>query len=130
MKVLGLYEWSGCNPLPPELWLLPSSFPFSPGKPEILFLVKRKSNVFLLLAETNYYITTHMFPARIWSFMRNFYAPVSYLYGKKFVGPVTELILSLRDEIYTQPYDKIDWNKARHLCFKVSHSYTCAHWYC
>ncbi|XWS15968.1 hypothetical protein CRYUN_Cryun34aG0047100 [Craigia yunnanensis] len=86
LSVLGLYEWSGCNPMPPELWLLPSYFPFT--------------------------------PARIWSFMRNFYAPLSYLYGKKSVGPITELILSLRDEIYTQPYDKIDWNKARHLCSK------------
>ncbi|XVE51617.1 hypothetical protein DITRI_Ditri02bG0056200 [Diplodiscus trichospermus] len=86
LSVLGLYEWSGVNPMPPELWLLPSYLPFS--------------------------------PARIWSFMRNFYAPLSYLYGKKCVGPITELILSLRDEIYTQPYDKIDWNKARHLCSK------------
>ncbi|WRX26499.1 Squalene cyclase [Theobroma cacao] len=91
--VLGLYEWSGCNPMPPELWLLPSYFPFS--------------------------------PARLWSFMRNFYAPMSYLYGKKFVGPITELILSLREEIYIQPYEKIDWNKARHSCLKedVYHPY-------
>ncbi|XP_021294248.1 beta-amyrin synthase-like [Herrania umbratica] len=86
LSVLGLCEWSGCNPMPPELWLLPSYFPFS--------------------------------PARLWSFMRNFYAPMSYLYGKKFVGPITELILSLRDEIYIQPYEKIDWNKARHSCLK------------
>ncbi|XVF27320.1 hypothetical protein REPUB_Repub14bG0097000 [Reevesia pubescens] len=86
LSVLGLYEWSGCNPMPPELWLLPSYFPFAPG--------------------------------RLWSFMRNFYAPLCYLYGKKFVGPITELILSLRNEIYTQPYHKIDWNKARHLCSK------------
>ncbi|KAL4388780.1 hypothetical protein GQ457_09G003800 [Hibiscus cannabinus] len=86
LSVLGLYEWSGCNPMPPELWLLPSYLPFG--------------------------------PARLWSFMRNFFAPLSYLYGKKFVGPINDLIVSLRDEIYTQPYDKIDWNKARHLCSK------------
>ncbi|GMI93564.1 camelliol C synthase 1 [Hibiscus trionum] len=86
LSVLGLYEWSGCNPMPPELWLLPSYLPLG--------------------------------PARLWSFMRNFFAPLSYLYGKKFVGPMNDLIVSLRDEIYTQPYDKIDWNKARHLCSK------------
>ncbi|EOY27693.1 Beta-Amyrin Synthase, putative [Theobroma cacao] len=67
----------------------------------------------------------YLCPARLWSFMRNFYAPMSYLYGKKFVGPITELILSLREEIYIQPYEKIDWNKARHSCLKedVYHPY-------
>ncbi|KAB2060807.1 hypothetical protein ES319_A10G044200v1 [Gossypium barbadense] len=84
LSVLGLYEWSGCNPMPPELWLLPSYLPLG--------------------------------PARLWSYMRNFFAPLSYLYGKKFVGPISELIVSLRDEIYNQSYDTIDWNKARHLC--------------
>jgi len=31
-QVLGAYEWSGNNPLPPELWLLPYSLPFHPGR--------------------------------------------------------------------------------------------------
>ncbi|KAH0993595.1 hypothetical protein GBA52_005078 [Prunus armeniaca] len=30
-QVLGVYEWSGNNPLPPELWLLPYSLPIHPG---------------------------------------------------------------------------------------------------
>lgn len=29
---LGLYEWTGLNPLPPELWMLPYWFPFHPGR--------------------------------------------------------------------------------------------------
>ncbi|CAH8267484.1 unnamed protein product [Arabidopsis lyrata] len=32
LSVLGAYEWSGNNPLPPELWLLPYSLPFHPGR--------------------------------------------------------------------------------------------------
>lgn len=28
----GLYEWKGCNSVPPELWLLPRWFPFHPGR--------------------------------------------------------------------------------------------------
>ncbi|KFK33925.1 hypothetical protein AALP_AA5G078800 [Arabis alpina] len=32
LSVLGVYEWSGNNPLPPELWLLPYSLPFHPGR--------------------------------------------------------------------------------------------------
>ncbi|KAK3005797.1 hypothetical protein RJ639_014777, partial [Escallonia herrerae] len=29
--VLGVFEWSGNNPLPPEIWLFPYIFPFHPG---------------------------------------------------------------------------------------------------
>ncbi|CAJ1937180.1 unnamed protein product [Sphenostylis stenocarpa] len=28
--ILGVYEWSGCNPLPPEIWLLPKYTPIHP----------------------------------------------------------------------------------------------------
>ncbi|XP_011009936.1 PREDICTED: beta-amyrin synthase-like isoform X3 [Populus euphratica] len=86
LSVLGTYEWSGCNPVPPEFLLFPSFLPFSPGK--------------------------------VWCHLRTVYTPMSYLYGKKFVGPITDLILQLRRELYIQPYEEIDWNKARHLCLK------------
>ncbi|KAL9459821.1 hypothetical protein AB3S75_003096 [Citrus x aurantiifolia] len=46
------------------------------------------------------------------------YMPMSYLYGKRFVGPITPLILQLREEIYTQPYNEINWSKLRHYCAK------------
>ncbi|MBA0695513.1 hypothetical protein Goari_002137, partial [Gossypium aridum] len=76
LSVLGLYEWSGCNPMPPELWLLPSYLPLGP---------------------VDYiYLTIDVHSGRLWSYMRNFFAPLSYLYGKKFVGPISELIVSLR----------------------------------
>ncbi|KAI3824569.1 hypothetical protein L1987_06032 [Smallanthus sonchifolius] len=29
--VLGVYEWEGCNPLPPEFWIFPEALPFHPG---------------------------------------------------------------------------------------------------
>ena len=32
MAVLGVYRWEGVNPIPPELWLLPTWSPFHPGK--------------------------------------------------------------------------------------------------
>ncbi|KAL9442260.1 hypothetical protein AB3S75_020710 [Citrus x aurantiifolia] len=32
LSVLGVYEWSGNNPLPPEIWLLPYFLPFHPGR--------------------------------------------------------------------------------------------------
>ncbi|GAU13083.1 hypothetical protein TSUD_173830 [Trifolium subterraneum] len=44
---------------------------------------------------------------------------MSYLYGKRFVAPITPLILQLIEELYTdEPYEKVNWTKARHLCAK------------
>jgi hypothetical protein len=54
------------------------------------------------------------------------YLPMAYLYGKKFVGTVTPTILSLREEIYDAPYDKIDWSMARKACAKVCHKFLLA----
>ncbi|XP_024030983.1 cycloartenol synthase 2 isoform X2 [Morus notabilis] len=86
LTVLGVFEWSGNNPLPPEVWLLPYILPIHPG--------------------------------RIWCHCRMVYLPMCYLYGKKFVGSITPMVLSLRKELFTVPYNEIDWNKARNLCEK------------
>ncbi|XP_004309763.1 PREDICTED: beta-amyrin synthase-like isoform X2 [Fragaria vesca subsp. vesca] len=86
LSILGLFDWSGSNPMPPEFWILPSFFP--------------------------------MHPAKIWCYCRMTYMPMSYLYGKRFVGPITPLIIQLREELFTQPYGEINWKKARHLCAK------------
>lgn len=86
ITVLGVYEWSGCNPLPPEFWLLPTISPFHPGK--------------------------------MLCYCRLVYMPMSYLYGKRFVGPITKLVKSLRQELYTEPYHQINWNKARNTVAK------------
>ncbi|PKI56918.1 hypothetical protein CRG98_022691 [Punica granatum] len=51
-------------------------------------------------------------------YCRIIYMPMSYLYGEKFVGPITPLIQELREELHTQPYDTINWRKARHFCAK------------
>jgi squalene cyclase len=31
LSVLGVYEWSGCKPIPPEFWFFPSYFPINGG---------------------------------------------------------------------------------------------------
>ncbi|KAK4396655.1 Cycloartenol Synthase [Sesamum angolense] len=87
LSVLGAFEWSGNNPLPPEIWLLPYILPFHPG--------------------------------RMWCHCRMVYLPMSYLYGKRFVGPITPTVLSLRKELYTVPYHEIDWDIARNECAKM-----------
>uniref|UniRef100_M1B210 Terpene cyclase/mutase family member n=1 Tax=Solanum tuberosum TaxID=4113 RepID=M1B210_SOLTU len=87
LAVLGVYEWDGCNPMPPEFWIMPTLFPIHPGK--------------------------------MLCYARLVYMPMSYLYGKRFVGRITSLVQSIRDEIYIQPYHQTDWNKARNTCAKV-----------
>ncbi|CAN1298201.1 Cycloartenol synthase [Linum perenne] len=86
LSVLGVFEWSGNNPLPPEIWLLPYMLPIHPG--------------------------------RMWCHCRMVYLPMSYLYGKRFVGPITPTVLSLRKELFIVPYDEIDWNRVRNECAK------------
>ncbi|KAL4629205.1 hypothetical protein ACB092_05G291100 [Castanea dentata] len=86
LSILGVFEWAGANPMPPEFWLLP---PYVP-----------------------------MYPAKMWIYCRLVYLPFSYLYGRRFVGPITPLILQLREELYTQPYSEVNWTKARHQCAK------------
>ncbi|KAF9616613.1 hypothetical protein IFM89_030782 [Coptis chinensis] len=56
--------------------------------------------------------------AKMWCYCRLVYMPMSYLYGRRFVGPMTDLILSLREELHVQPYGKINWTKTRHICAK------------
>ncbi|KAJ3699987.1 hypothetical protein LUZ61_003692 [Rhynchospora tenuis] len=86
LSVLGVFDWSGNNPLPPEIWLLPYILPVHPG--------------------------------RMWCHARMVYLPMSYIYGKRFVGKITTLVLELRKELYRIPYDRIDWDKARNECAK------------
>ncbi|XP_059447364.1 beta-amyrin synthase-like [Corylus avellana] len=59
-----------------------------------------------------------MHPSKMWCYCRMVYMPMSYLYGKRFVGTITPLILQLREELYTQPYNDVNWKKVRHLCAK------------
>ncbi|XVF07082.1 hypothetical protein REPUB_Repub06bG0106800 [Reevesia pubescens] len=84
LSILGVFDWTGCNPIPPEVWILPSFLPMHPGN--------------------------------MWSYCRMIYMPMSYLYGKRFVGPITPLIEQLREELYLQPYNEIKWKQVRHLC--------------
>ncbi|KAM0835428.1 hypothetical protein ACQ4PT_062940 [Festuca glaucescens] len=57
-------------------------------------------------------------PGRFWCFTRLVYISMAYLYGKKFVGPLTPTILSLREDLYSIPYEQINWDKARDSCAK------------
>ncbi|ETW79079.1 hypothetical protein HETIRDRAFT_453585 [Heterobasidion irregulare TC 32-1] len=52
-------------------------------------------------------------PSRWWIHVRTVYVPMSYLYGVRFKAEEDDLIRSLRQEIYTQPFETIDWPAQR-----------------
>ncbi|CAG8494178.1 46_t:CDS:10 [Scutellospora calospora] len=84
---LNVYDWEGLNPIPPELWLLPSYVPFH--------------------------------PSRYWVHTRAVYLPMGYCYGRRLSAEITPLIEQLRQELYVQPFDTINWSKARNNIAKA-----------
>uniref|UniRef100_A0A0D9YM42 Squalene cyclase C-terminal domain-containing protein n=1 Tax=Oryza glumipatula TaxID=40148 RepID=A0A0D9YM42_9ORYZ len=93
--VLGVFDWSGNNPLLPELWMLPYFLPFHPGLPSPYSVSSSYNN------RENY--------RRYW---------LECMLVQKFVGPITPIVLTLRKELYNIPYDDINWDKARNQCAK------------
>ncbi len=52
-------------------------------------------------------------PGRYWCHCRMVYLPMSYCFGHRVTACETPLIRALRQELYTQDYDEIDWKAAR-----------------
>ena len=87
LALLGVYEWSGLNPMPPEMWCAP-------------------------------YALNPLHPGRYWCHCRMVYLPMSYVYGKRWTGPKSDLTEAIKEELYASRggYDKIDWEAARSEC--------------
>ena len=84
--LLGAMDWEGHESVPPEMWLLPRWCPFH--------------------------------PCRMWCHARMVYLPMGYLWGSRWVyadAEVDETVLSLRRELYPDPYATIDWRASRSL---------------
>jgi squalene/oxidosqualene cyclase-like protein len=58
-----------------------------------------------------YWLPFH--PGRFWCHCRVIYLPMAYIYGTKSTGKITPLIKELREEVYTTPYDQINWPSIR-----------------
>ncbi|CAG8678353.1 8111_t:CDS:2, partial [Racocetra fulgida] len=50
---------------------------------------------------------------RFWVHTRAVYLPMGYCYGRRITAEVTPLIEQLRQELYVQPFETINWSKAR-----------------
>lgn len=45
--------------------------------------------------------------------MRQVFLPMSYIWSKRYSHPLDDLTRSLRNELYTAPYESIDWSSVR-----------------
>ncbi|KAB8219731.1 terpenoid cyclases/protein prenyltransferase alpha-alpha toroid [Aspergillus novoparasiticus] len=62
-------------------------------------------------------------PWRWWIHIRQVFLPMSYLWSKKFTHPLDPLTKQLRSELYTEPYDSIDFAKHRNSIHKADNYY-------
>ncbi|KAG8900254.1 Lanosterol synthase (Oxidosqualene--lanosterol cyclase) [Tulasnella sp. 403] len=81
LSVLNVYEWSGQNSIPPELFLLPEWMP--------------------------------VHPHRFWIHLRQVFIPMAVVYARRWKMPRNPLIMALRQELYVEDYDTIDWPAQR-----------------
>jgi squalene/oxidosqualene cyclase-like protein len=52
-------------------------------------------------------------PSKYWCHARMVHMPMAYCYAKKYQGESSEIIESLKAELYTTPYSKVKWRKAK-----------------
>ncbi len=91
LAVLGLCDWAGVNPMPPEAWLLPHSKWTGVG-------------------------WAH--PGRFWCHCRQVYLPMAYLYGTKFAHPSNDLTRSIAAALFVPPVPSTweQWDATRNTC--------------
>ncbi|RKP38319.1 putative lanosterol synthase [Dimargaris cristalligena] len=58
-----------------------------------------------------YWVPVH--PGRFWVHTRQVYLSMAYLYGQRYVTEETLLTQQLKEEIYVQPFNTIDWSNNR-----------------
>ncbi|ODQ50878.1 terpene synthase [Saitoella complicata NRRL Y-17804] len=58
-------------------------------------------------------------PWRWWIHTRAVYLPMGYLYAERFTHPLDDLTRSLREELYVQPYESINFSKHRNTIAPV-----------
>ncbi|XP_003383177.1 PREDICTED: lanosterol synthase [Amphimedon queenslandica] len=52
-------------------------------------------------------------PSKMWCHCRQVYLPMGFVYSKRIKAKPTKIILELRQEIYVQSYESIDWPSQR-----------------
>ena len=60
-----------------------------------------------------------VYPGNLWCHTRMVYLPMSFLYGIKYQAPVDDLIRSLREELFLEPFEQIQWSSHRNTVASV-----------
>lgn len=60
-----------------------------------------------------------VYPGNWWVHCRLVYLPMGYVYSHRIAAPLTTFTQSLREELYTQPYETINWDKQRNNVAEV-----------
>jgi len=90
LALLGIYDWAGVNPMPPEAWLLPHAKWTGVG-------------------------WAH--PGRYWCHCRQVYMPMAYLFGIKFAHPSNPLMRAISEELFVdRPTTWAGWDATRNTC--------------
>ncbi|BAQ18542.1 terpene cyclase/mutase family protein [Methyloceanibacter caenitepidi] len=55
-------------------------------------------------------------PSRFWCHSRMIFLPMSYLYGIRAQAPLTPVVRALRDEIFCEPYEALDFRGSQMQC--------------
>jgi len=58
-------------------------------------------------------------PSNYWCHCRMVYLPMSYCYGHRVTGEITDLIKEIREEIYTEKYATVQWANYRSECCEL-----------
>ncbi len=67
-----------------------------------------------------------MHPSKLWCHSRMVSLPMSFLYGKRVQMPLNARVLEIREELYAQGYENVNWERARDSVAK-SDDYTPVH---
>ena len=55
-------------------------------------------------------------PSRYWCHARMVYLPMAYCFANRITGKITPLIKELRQELFIEEYESINWHKTRNEC--------------
>lgn len=68
-------------------------------------------------------------PGRYWCHNRMIFLPMSYCFGNKVKAKLTPVTKALREELYTEPYESINWKKARNQACEIDIFNPVSKWY-
>ncbi|RUP44873.1 terpenoid cyclases/protein prenyltransferase alpha-alpha toroid, partial [Jimgerdemannia flammicorona] len=116
LSAMGVYDWEGVNPIPPELWFAIALLKVYKYK-SIARLLTLFSTLLLNRRALPHLLPVH--PGRWWVHTRMVYLPMGYIYARRLTPKLTTFTAQLREELYVEPYENIIWTQHRNNVAEV-----------